>query len=157
VQGAILFHVEATSENCPQHIPIRYSETEVAAMMAPLQARIAGKLEVGEGDAGAWGRSASSAAPAGLAARVPLKARGDEMCILDDKGHVVACVEDRVSAVGGEAREGEAGPSYRETRRKLGVPRTQWTPVGQGSAHTGNRARATRNVLSTVPIVAPER
>ena len=41
VQGAILFHVEATSENCPQHIPIRYSETEVAAMMAPLQARIA--------------------------------------------------------------------------------------------------------------------
>ena len=41
VQGAILFHVEATSENCPQHIPIRYSETEVEAMMAPLQARIA--------------------------------------------------------------------------------------------------------------------
>ncbi len=41
VQGAILFHVEATSENCPQHIPIRYSEAEVAAMMAPLQARIA--------------------------------------------------------------------------------------------------------------------
>ncbi len=41
VQGAILFHVEATSENCPQHIPIRYTETEVAAMMAPLQARIA--------------------------------------------------------------------------------------------------------------------
>lgn len=41
VQGAILFHVEATSENCPQHIPRRYSETEVAAMMAPLQARIA--------------------------------------------------------------------------------------------------------------------
>ena len=41
VQGAILFHVEATSENCPQHIPIRYSETEVVAMMAPLQARIA--------------------------------------------------------------------------------------------------------------------
>jgi hypothetical protein len=41
VQGAILFHIEATSENCPQHIPIRYSEAEVAAMMAPLQARIA--------------------------------------------------------------------------------------------------------------------
>jgi predicted pyridoxine 5'-phosphate oxidase superfamily flavin-nucleotide-binding protein len=41
IERAILFHVEATSENCPQHIPIRYSETEVAAMMAPLQARIA--------------------------------------------------------------------------------------------------------------------
>jgi hypothetical protein len=41
VQGAILFHIEATSENCPQHIPIRYSEAEVAAMMAPLQDRIA--------------------------------------------------------------------------------------------------------------------
>lgn len=41
VERAILFHVEATSENCPQHIPIRYSETEVTAMIAPLQARIA--------------------------------------------------------------------------------------------------------------------
>lgn len=41
VERAILFHVEATSENCPQHIPIRYSETEVEAMIAPLQARIA--------------------------------------------------------------------------------------------------------------------
>ncbi|NEQ18573.1 MAG: pyridoxamine 5'-phosphate oxidase family protein [Microcoleus sp. SIO2G3] len=41
IERAILFHVEAISENCPQHIPIRYSETEVAAMMAPLQARIA--------------------------------------------------------------------------------------------------------------------
>ncbi|WP_242054292.1 pyridoxamine 5'-phosphate oxidase family protein [Nostoc parmelioides] len=41
VERAILFHVEATSENCPQHIPIRYSETEVEAMMAPLQNRIA--------------------------------------------------------------------------------------------------------------------
>ncbi|CAA9582894.1 Flavodoxin reductases (ferredoxin-NADPH reductases) family 1 [uncultured Synechococcales cyanobacterium] len=40
VERAILFHVEAISENCPQHIPIRYSETEVEAMMAPLQARI---------------------------------------------------------------------------------------------------------------------
>lgn len=40
VERAILFHVEATSENCPQHIPIRYSETEVEAMVAPLQARI---------------------------------------------------------------------------------------------------------------------
>lgn len=41
VERSILFHVEAISENCPQHIPIRYSETEVEAMMAPLQARIA--------------------------------------------------------------------------------------------------------------------
>lgn len=41
VERAILFHVEATSENCPQHIPIRYSETEVEAITAPLQARIA--------------------------------------------------------------------------------------------------------------------
>ncbi|MDX2213995.1 MAG: pyridoxamine 5'-phosphate oxidase family protein [Oculatellaceae cyanobacterium bins.114] len=41
IERAILFHVEAVSENCPQHIPIRYSETEVEAMIAPLQARIA--------------------------------------------------------------------------------------------------------------------
>jgi predicted pyridoxine 5'-phosphate oxidase superfamily flavin-nucleotide-binding protein len=40
IERAILFHVEATSENCPQHIPIRYSKTEVEAMMAPLQAQI---------------------------------------------------------------------------------------------------------------------
>ncbi|MEG3848028.1 pyridoxamine 5'-phosphate oxidase family protein [Microcoleus sp. herbarium19] len=49
IERAILFHVEATSENCPQHIPIRYSETEVEAMMAPLQARIA-ELEHQLGD-----------------------------------------------------------------------------------------------------------
>ncbi len=41
VERAILFHVEATSENCPQHIPIRYSEAEVEAMMAPLRDRVA--------------------------------------------------------------------------------------------------------------------
>ncbi|UXE61184.1 MAG: pyridoxamine 5'-phosphate oxidase family protein [Woronichinia naegeliana WA131] len=41
IERAILFQVEAISENCPQHIPIRYSEAEVAAMIAPLQARIA--------------------------------------------------------------------------------------------------------------------
>jgi predicted pyridoxine 5'-phosphate oxidase superfamily flavin-nucleotide-binding protein len=41
VERAILFHVEATSENCHQHIPIRYSETEVEVMMTPMQARIA--------------------------------------------------------------------------------------------------------------------
>ncbi|HEY9641228.1 MAG TPA: pyridoxamine 5'-phosphate oxidase family protein [Coleofasciculaceae cyanobacterium] len=41
VERAILFHVEAISENCSQHIPIRYSTAEVEAMTAPLQARIA--------------------------------------------------------------------------------------------------------------------
>ncbi|MBN3926727.1 pyridoxamine 5'-phosphate oxidase family protein [Nostoc sp. NMS4] len=40
VERAILFHVEALSENCSQHIPVRYSATEVEAMMAPLVARI---------------------------------------------------------------------------------------------------------------------
>ncbi|NJN88541.1 MAG: pyridoxamine 5'-phosphate oxidase family protein [Leptolyngbyaceae cyanobacterium SL_7_1] len=40
VERSMLFHVEAISENCPQHIPIRYSETEVEAIIAPLQARI---------------------------------------------------------------------------------------------------------------------
>lgn len=47
IERAILFQVEAISENCPQHIPIRYSEAEVAAMIAPLQARIA-ELEKAE-------------------------------------------------------------------------------------------------------------
>jgi uncharacterized protein len=41
IERAILFHIEAFSENCPQHIPIRYSETEVEAMVSPLKARIA--------------------------------------------------------------------------------------------------------------------
>jgi hypothetical protein len=41
IERAILFHVEATSENCPQHIPIRYSEAEVERMMAPLRDQIA--------------------------------------------------------------------------------------------------------------------
>lgn len=40
IERAIIFHVEAISENCPQHIPIRYSEAEVDAMMTPLQTRI---------------------------------------------------------------------------------------------------------------------
>lgn len=39
-QRAILIHVEAWDWNCPQHIPQKYSEDQVAAMMAPLQARI---------------------------------------------------------------------------------------------------------------------
>ena len=45
IERAILFEVEAFSENCPQHIPVRYSEAEVErkveAAVAPLQARIA--------------------------------------------------------------------------------------------------------------------
>jgi uncharacterized protein len=40
VERAIVFHIEAYSWNCPQHIPIRYSEQEVAAIIAPLQTRI---------------------------------------------------------------------------------------------------------------------
>ncbi|GAA6619956.1 pyridoxamine 5'-phosphate oxidase family protein [Scytonema sp. NUACC26] len=37
IERAILFHIEAWNWNCPQHIPIRYSQQEVDAM----QARIA--------------------------------------------------------------------------------------------------------------------
>lgn len=39
-QRAILIHVEAWDWNCPQHIPLKYSEEQVAQMIAPLQARI---------------------------------------------------------------------------------------------------------------------
>lgn len=38
---AILVTVEAWDWNCPKYIPIKYSEAEVAAIVAPLQARIA--------------------------------------------------------------------------------------------------------------------
>lgn len=41
IERVILFHVEATSENCPQHIPIRYAEAEVETMLTPLRDRIA--------------------------------------------------------------------------------------------------------------------
>lgn len=41
VERVILFQVEAWSWNCPQHIPIRYSEAEVNAIVAPLNDRIA--------------------------------------------------------------------------------------------------------------------
>ncbi|MEM9484832.1 MAG: pyridoxamine 5'-phosphate oxidase family protein [Cyanobacteria bacterium P01_F01_bin.116] len=45
IERAILFTVEAFSQNCPQHIPIRYSETELQAVVetaiAPLKAKIA--------------------------------------------------------------------------------------------------------------------
>jgi predicted pyridoxine 5'-phosphate oxidase superfamily flavin-nucleotide-binding protein len=46
-ERAIIFEIEGWDWNCPQHIPIRYSEAEVAAMIAPLQARIA-ELEKSE-------------------------------------------------------------------------------------------------------------
>ena len=39
-ERAIIIQVEAWDWNCPQHIPIRYSEAEVAQMKAPLEARI---------------------------------------------------------------------------------------------------------------------
>lgn len=41
IERAILFEIEAWDWNCPQHIPLRYSETEVNEMIAPLQNRIA--------------------------------------------------------------------------------------------------------------------
>lgn len=45
VERAILFEVDAFSENCPQHIPVRYSETEVQEMIevstSMLRSRIA--------------------------------------------------------------------------------------------------------------------
>lgn len=40
-QRAILFEVTAWDVNCPQHITPRYTEAEVAAIIAPLQRRIA--------------------------------------------------------------------------------------------------------------------
>lgn len=40
IERVILFELEAYSENCSQHIPIRYSQTEVDAIIEPLQARI---------------------------------------------------------------------------------------------------------------------
>ncbi|MGD1702010.1 pyridoxamine 5'-phosphate oxidase family protein [Dapis sp. BLCC M229] len=40
VERAFIITVEAWDRNCPQHIPIRYSESEVAEMIAPLQTRI---------------------------------------------------------------------------------------------------------------------
>lgn len=40
VERGILIKIEAMSWNCPQHIPIKYSEAEVAAKIAPLKARI---------------------------------------------------------------------------------------------------------------------
>ena len=39
-ERVILIQVEAFDWNCPQHIPIRYSEAEVAEMISPLTTRI---------------------------------------------------------------------------------------------------------------------
>ncbi len=40
IERAILFTLEAFTENCSQHIPVRYSESEVEAIAAPLRDRI---------------------------------------------------------------------------------------------------------------------
>ena len=40
VERGILIKIEAMSWNCPQHIPILHSEAEVAAKIAPLEAKI---------------------------------------------------------------------------------------------------------------------
>lgn len=39
-QRVMLIHVEAWDWNCPQHIPRKFSEDELAHVVAPLQARI---------------------------------------------------------------------------------------------------------------------
>ncbi|MFY7806550.1 MAG: pyridoxamine 5'-phosphate oxidase family protein [Limnoraphis robusta] len=39
-ERAILIDVEAWDWNCPQHIPLKYSEAQVTEMIAPLQTRI---------------------------------------------------------------------------------------------------------------------
>jgi uncharacterized protein len=57
IERVILFQVEATSENCSQHIPIRYSEQDFANLIAPLQMRIA-ELEAQLGDTHSIGPSA---------------------------------------------------------------------------------------------------
>ena len=41
IERAILFTLDALSENCSQHIPVRYSAAEVEKMLASLQVRIA--------------------------------------------------------------------------------------------------------------------
>lgn len=40
-ERAIVIRVVAWDRNCPQHIPVKYSEHEVAQQVGPLQARIA--------------------------------------------------------------------------------------------------------------------
>jgi uncharacterized protein len=40
IERGIIITIEAMSWNCPQHIPLKYSEAEVQAKTAPLEARI---------------------------------------------------------------------------------------------------------------------
>ena len=40
VERALLIHVEAFDWNCPQHITPRFTEKELAAMLAPMQNRL---------------------------------------------------------------------------------------------------------------------
>jgi len=40
-ERAFIFHLAASDWNCPQHITPRYTEAEIAAAVAPLQARLA--------------------------------------------------------------------------------------------------------------------
>lgn len=40
VGRAVLIQIEAWDWNCPQHIPVRYSEAQVTAMITPLQERL---------------------------------------------------------------------------------------------------------------------
>lgn len=40
VERGIIITIEAMSWNCPQHIPLKYSEVEVAAITSPLLAKI---------------------------------------------------------------------------------------------------------------------
>lgn len=40
VERGIIITIEAMSWNCPQHIPLKYSEAEVAAITSPLLAKI---------------------------------------------------------------------------------------------------------------------
>ena len=51
VERGILIDVAAFDWNCPQHITPRYTESEIAAAIAPLQARI-GELEAQLGVSG---------------------------------------------------------------------------------------------------------
>jgi uncharacterized protein len=40
IERGIIITIEAMSWNCPQHIPLKYSEAELQAKIAPLEARI---------------------------------------------------------------------------------------------------------------------
>ncbi|EDX84633.1 pyridoxamine 5'-phosphate oxidase family protein [Synechococcus sp. PCC 7335] len=44
VERAILFEIDAFSENCPQHIPVRYSEDEVKEMIETSTSRLRARI-----------------------------------------------------------------------------------------------------------------